>query len=179
MRIAVELAFDEQAAVRLLNWLAGENRRIFWLNRSLPNLYDSGIVYRREVEEVWSDVINTLLQGHEDCDALAAYRAGELQARGAAALSIARGDSGARKAKRMGLRHIDARVVLRTRSDIGRPGLYHCIVKYRVGRRWYYDDPSIRLGMRGYINLRQPDIQALPPIQHHELRPLRRARLAA
>ena len=161
MRIAVELAFDEKAAVRLLNWLAGENRRIFWGEPSLPNLYDAGVVYRRETEETWSDAINLLLQGHEDCDALAAYRAGELQARGYKALSIARGDYGAREARARRLRHIDARVVLRTRSDPGKPGMYHCIVKYRVGRRWYYDDPSIRLGMRGYIDLRQPDVHAI------------------
>lgn len=159
MRIAVELAFDEAAAVRLLNWLARENARIFASRPDLPGLYESHVVYKRETEEVWSDWINLLLQGHEDCDALAAARAGELLARGWRALSPERVDSGWREARLLDQRRIYAEVVLRTKTDPGVPGLYHCIVRYRVGRRWYYDDPSARLGMYGYYDLLQPTLK--------------------
>ena len=40
-------------------------------------------------------------------------------------------------------------VMLTTRSTPDAPGLYHCIVRYRVGGRWHRDDPSARLGMNG------------------------------
>ena len=42
-------------------------------------------------------------------------------------------------------------VLLRTRARDGEPGLYHCIVRYQLGKRWYRDDPSARLGMNGTI----------------------------
>ena len=38
MKIAVKLAFDEQAAVRLLNWLAQENAVILRARPVLPLL---------------------------------------------------------------------------------------------------------------------------------------------
>ena len=47
MRIAVKLAFDEGAAVRLLNWLARENAQILRVRREIPLLYESGVIYRR------------------------------------------------------------------------------------------------------------------------------------
>lgn len=147
MRIIVELAFDEAAALRLLNWLAQENARIFLSHPNLPGLYQSGVKYKPERDEEWADYINLLLKGHEDCDALAAARAGELMARGAEALSLDAGDYGARRARELGLRHIRAKVILRTRLEPGETGLYHCIVKYWVDGRVFYDDPSARLGM--------------------------------
>jgi hypothetical protein len=122
MKIAVKLAFDEKGALRLLNWLAQENAIIVRAQPELPLLYDSGVVYRRELDETWCDYLNMLAQGHEDCDGLAAARAGELIAKGWRALS---------------------------QGDQGSPGLYHCIVRYRVGRTWHRDDPSARLGMHG------------------------------
>ena len=145
MKIAVKLAFDERGALRLLNWLAQENARILRARPELPGLYDSGVVYRREVDETWCDYINLLAQGHEDCDGLAAARAGELLARGHQALS--RRDGGYREARRRRLSTVHAEVMLRTRAGLNQPGLYHCVVRYRVGRRWYRDDPSARLGM--------------------------------
>lgn len=147
MDITVRLAFDEQAAVRLLNWLAEENARILAAKPSLPLLYDSGVVYRREATEIWGDVLNTMLQGHEDCDALAAWRAGEIIARGWRALRP--GDAGYRVAQRDRPAHVRAEVMLTTRTPSGTPGLYHCIVRYRLGGRWFKDDPSARLGMYG------------------------------
>jgi hypothetical protein len=99
------------------------------------------------VDETWCDYLNMLAQGHEDCDGLAAARAGELLARGAGALRP--GEEGYAEARRAGLSTIPAEVMLTTRSRPEAPGLYHCIVRYRVGRTWLRDDPSARLGMHG------------------------------
>lgn len=145
MRITLNIAFHERGAVRLLNWLAGENARIMRQQPDLPLLYDSGVRYQREKGELWSDYINLLVQGHEDCDALAAARAGELLARGWKALRP--GEPGYRRARLLRPRSIHAEVFLRTRTPRGVPGMYHCIVAYRIGTRWYEDDPSARLGM--------------------------------
>ncbi len=145
MNITVALAFSEWEAVSLLNWLAGVNARILRENPGLPGLYQSGVVYKRESEETWSDYINLIAQGWEDCDSLAAARAGELVARGANALR--KGDGGYAEAKRRRLSTIPAEVFLRTRAPIDVPGLYHCLVRYRVAGRWHLDDPSARLGM--------------------------------
>jgi hypothetical protein len=151
MRIAVKLAFDERAALRLLNWLARENAIILRAQPDLPLLYDSGVTYRRELDETWCDYLNMLVQGHEDCDGLAAARAGELQARGWKALRP--GDEGFAEAEALRPATLAAEVMLTTRSRPDDPGLYHCIVRYAVGRAWFRDDPSARLGMhRGRID---------------------------
>lgn len=166
MDITVQLAFAEDAALRLLQWLAAENARIFRVyderaakkkEAPLPPLYESGIRYEREEGEVWSDYLNTMMQGHEDCDALAAIRAGELIGRGWKALTPRRaddpvrypGDEGYAEARRLRPDSIPAEVILTSRSEPGQPGLYHCIVRYRIGGRTYMDDPSARLGMLG------------------------------
>jgi len=145
MRIAVQLAFDERAALRLLNWLAKENAAILLRRPDLPGLYESGVYYARERGETWCDYINLLARGYEDCDGLAAARAGELMARGYRALEP--GDGGYKSARRSRQRSIKAQTMLRTRTRRGKPGLYHVIVRYRVAGRWYRDDPSARLGM--------------------------------
>lgn len=145
MKIAVKLSFSEQAALRLLNWLARENARILRARPDLPGLYQAGVRYQLEREETWCDYLALLAQGWEDCDGLAAARAGELLARGGRALGPT--DPGYAEARRLGLRSIRAEVYLRTRVRPGRSGLYHCVVRYRVGERWYRDDPSARLGM--------------------------------
>ena len=145
MQIALKLGFAEDGFVRLLNWLAKENARILRDRPDLPNLYDAGVVYKREKRETWCDIINAFSQGWEDCDGLAAWRAGELLARGHHVLQP--GDGGYKAAKRRRLKSIPAEVMLRTRAPEGRSGLYHCIVRYRVGKHWYRDDPSARLGM--------------------------------
>lgn len=147
MRIALKLAFDEHAAVSLLNWLAEQNAALLRERPELPLLYGSGVVYRRERDETWSDALNTLAQGWEDCDALAAWRAGELMARGHRALSP--GDGGFDEAHRRKLESLPAECFLRTRAPAGQTGLYHVVVRYQVGRRWFRDDPSARLGMYG------------------------------
>ena len=148
MKVTINMAFSEPGALRLLNWLADENERILSEMPYLPALYDSGVQYRRETGgEVWCDYLTMLSRGHEDCDGLSAARAGELRARGYKALRP--GDGGYRAAREQKLKTIGAWVMLKTRSPEDRPGLYHCIVRYKVGNRWYRDDPSARLGMRG------------------------------
>ena len=134
MDITVALAFNEGAALRLLNWLALENARIFLTydararrkrERSLPGLYQSGVRYEREETELWSDYLNLLVQGFEDCDALAAARAGELRARGWKALRPRDpadpvrfpGDGGYRLARRLQSESIRAEVLLTTNSE--------------------------------------------------------------
>lgn len=168
MDITVALAFQEKGALRLLNWLAGENALIFRAydkraarkgEAKLPGLYESGIRYETEEVETWSDYLNTLIQGHEDCDALAAIRAGELRARGWRAMRPRDeddpvrypGDEGYGLARRLRPKSIAAEVILTTRTEPGRPGLYHCVVKYRLpgNPKVFYDDPSARLGMLG------------------------------
>ena len=150
MRIAVLLSFNERAAVRLLNHLAQENAIILREHPDLPLLYDSGVVYRREADETWCDFMTLLVQGHEDCDGLAAARAGELLARGHRALRS--GDGGFEAARARRLAKIEAEVMLRTRTAPNEPGLYHCIVRYWVAGKEYRDDPSARLGMNGQID---------------------------
>ncbi len=167
MKIQIEMAFDEGGALRLLEWLTEENRLIYLQQPELLGMYSSNLRYKKDQhrgcdgtvqpQEQFADVINMYMKGGEDCDSLAAGRAGELRARGWRALNPARGDSGAVEARRLGLRSIPAKVILRTRAAKGEPGLYHCIVKYPVGGRIYYDDPSARLGMYGgRVDLRQP-----------------------
>lgn len=152
--ITLRLSFEENRAVRLLNWLAAENALILRADPALPGLYQSGVVYRREEVETWCDYLAMLEQGWEDCDGLAAARAGELLARGHEAL--APGDGGYREARRLTLPTIEAEVFLRTRTEPGERGLFHCIVRYRVGDRWYRDDPSARLGMYDGERRRNP-----------------------
>lgn len=151
MLITIKVAFGEQGIVRLLNALRDENvrelRHYARLGHALPLLYRSGVVYEREKRETWSDVICTVAQGKEDCDALAAYRAAELVVLGGRALTP--GDGGYRAGRRRS--SIPAEVFLTTRIPAGSTGLYHCIVRYRVAGRIYTDDPSARLGMRGPI----------------------------
>ena len=152
MEIVIRTGFNEDRCLRLLNWLARENAALLSECPELPLLYDSNVVYATERGEIWSDVKHTLLAGHEDCDALAAYRAGELLARGAAALR--RGEPGFALARRLRLTSIEAEPMLTTRTQPGERGLFHCIVRYRVGRRWHQDDPSERLGMNGRFDPR-------------------------
>jgi len=142
----MRLSFGVQPVLRLLNWLAQENRRILIQQPDLPGLYDSGVVYRREAEETWCDYLLMLAQGWEDCDGLSAARAGEIMARGAAALQP--GDQGFAEARRLAPgTPIKAGVYMTTRVPRGATGLYHCVTRYQIGNTIYRDDPSARLGM--------------------------------
>ena len=118
MIIKVALTFNERDAVSLLNWLARCNARLLRERPSLPLLYATSVKYGREEEELWSDYIQLLAQGWEDCDALASARAGELIARGWKALSPR--DPGYASAKAAGLTTIPAEVALTTSVRSGR-----------------------------------------------------------
>lgn len=53
-----------------------------WLaNNYPPNLYDSGVRYRKEWgrRENWQDIPTTLKKGYGDCEDLAAWRVAELR----------------------------------------------------------------------------------------------------
>ena len=145
MDIKVALTFNERDAVSLLNWLARCNARLIRDQPKLPRLYDSRVRYEREEEETWSDYIQLLAAGNEDCDALAAARAGELLARGWRALDPE--DPGYAQARAARLTTIPSEVALTTQVRPGSHGLYHCIVRYVVGQTVWFDDPSARLGM--------------------------------
>jgi len=143
--IRIALTFNERDALSLLNWLARCNARLLRERPSLPLLYATSVRYEREEEELWSDFIQLLAQGCEDCDALASARAGELIARGWRALSPR--DPGYAAAKAANLSTIPAEVVLTTSVREGEHGLYHCVVRYVVGGTVWFDDPSARLGL--------------------------------
>lgn len=150
MDFIVRLAFDEEAATRLLNFLAREGARELLVRamqgRPLPLLYESGVRYQREgLPEIFCDPINAYMQGHEDCDGLSVWRVAELMAWGWRALKP--GDSGYEEAAARRLRHIPAEVVIRTRAGKFENGMYHCIPRYRIGDWIHWDDPSARLGM--------------------------------
>jgi hypothetical protein len=145
VNITVALTFNERDAVSLLNWLARCNARLLRERPTLPLLYATSVRYGREEEETWSDYIQLLAQGWEDCDALAAARAGELIARGWKAL--APNDPGYAAARAARLESIPSEVALTTSIKKGEHGLYHCVVRYVVNGTAWFDDPSARLGM--------------------------------
>lgn len=83
MRVPASIGAIESAA----EGLCGLNYRLMHTARvgggGFPVLYDSGIVYRREVAaEDWQNAIDLLRSGRGDCEDLAAYRAAELRCDG-------------------------------------------------------------------------------------------------
>lgn len=99
----------------------------------LPRLSDSGIIYKTEgAPELWWDAEEELIRGHDDCEGLAAYRAGELIVDGFDA-------------------HVHMRAVPKPSSAMGGGGgnrLFHAIARIdRKGKSPAYDDPSARMGM--------------------------------
>lgn len=154
MDIVLRLVFNDTTAWDVLNALARHNAILYRAYPSIPGLYESGTRYEREKKELWSDVVHMYRAGHEDCDALAAARAGELMARGWRALTPE--DGGYQVAQYLKPDYIPAEVILRTKTDPNGIGPYHCIVRYQVGNHWYRDDPSARLGMYGPRRLDNP-----------------------
>lgn len=147
MRIVLDMTFDEDLLIRLAGWLTDVNCHWLTKNRAFPSLYASGVIYQIELVETWSDAPTTLLAGHEDCDALACWRAAELLARGWQALRP--WDPGYALAKDRQTPAIKAEVYFTAGHPKGQTGTYHCLVRYQVGGVWYTDDPSARLGMHG------------------------------
>ena len=112
--------------------------------KNLPPLYKSGVRYKTEGSpELWWDAEEILAHGHDDCEGLAAYRAGELINQGYDA-------------------RVYTRLVQKPSTEMGGSGkkggrLFHAITRVYSGpdgeplRTKYgtpvYDDPSARLGM--------------------------------
>lgn len=151
MNIQLRIDFAPERVLTWLNTMVLHNADLMLAHPGLPLLYDSGVVYEREGEERFSDYLEVLKLGTEDCDSLAPARAGELVARGWRALGA--GDDGFEVALRLRPSTIDAKVYLTTASRPGDPSpLYHVEVEYWLGGRRYTDDPSERLGMNGIID---------------------------
>lgn len=168
MRVAVRLAFDEHGSARLSRFMTLENEQILRARPEIPLLYRSHVVYRRESEETWSDVLVTLLQGWEDCDSLATWRAAELRVRGWRAL-----EPGYRSwplALQLRPRRIYAQTEIRTRAPVGQASGYHILVRYQVAGQWFYDDPSARLGMYDGYHLTAAQVEAELARQEAEIR---------
>jgi len=106
--------------------------------QGLPPLYKTNVKYSTEgTPEKWWDAEEILSQGQDDCEGLAAYRAGELMLQGFDA-------------------HVDTRPIEKPEQFAGgKKGgrLFHALVRvdgYLGGPKFdapVYDDPSVRLGM--------------------------------
>ena len=151
MRVVSQFKFSETAVLLMLTALVDMNVNQLLDEPRLPNLYGSGVRYKREKVETFSDYASLLEQGHEDCDSLAAAQAALLRTRGWRAMIP--GQEGYRTARDEDLLTIDAEVVLvEPKRPPGKRRLYHVIVAYTVGGTTYFDDPSDRLGMRGRLD---------------------------
>jgi len=118
-------AGNKQILSILLEALTEINEGVYRNNRTLPGLYQSGVVYRREPigQEDWQDIIDLYQKGYGDCEDLCCARAAELRVRaGTQARPLVKGP------KKM------PNGVL----------LYHIVVQYPDGT---IEDPSERLGM--------------------------------
>lgn len=143
-RMVVTIDDNEATPVmEINNAIARHNARRIKL-KNLPPLYRSGVKYKPEGSpELWWDAEEILRNGHDDCEGLAAYRAGELINRG-----------------------YDARVYCRLvqtpskeMGGSGKPGgrLFHAVtmiygpdgkaLRTKEGHRMI-DDPSMRLSMK-------------------------------
>jgi len=124
---------DEARPVREIGDAIARHNAKRIMSQGLPELYKTGVRYQTEgTPEKWWDAEEILAQGHDDCEGLAAFRAGELITRGYDA-------------------HVHTRLITGPADGMGGGGasrLFHAITRVdglRGGPR--YDDPSVRLGM--------------------------------
>lgn len=141
---------NEALPVREVNQAIAYHNANRITTQGLPKLYGSGVRYKVEGSpELWWDYEEQLARGHDDCEGLAATRAGELMLEGYDA-------------------DVYTRLIQKPAASMGgRPGgrLFHAIT--RVKGKWsggqygkgeyvgllapdgtpIYDDPSVRLGM--------------------------------
>ena len=91
-----------------------------------PELYRSGVVYRREPppREVWQDIPTAMARGHADCEDLASWRCAEVRAR----------------------RNVKVRPIPQGRRGPDGALHYHIVCRWPDGT---IEDPSKRLGMGG------------------------------
>lgn len=135
-RMLLTIDDDYALPVREINTcIANHNARRI-IKKGLPRLYKSGVYYENEGSpELWWDCEEILRNGHDDCEGLAAYRAGELIA----------------------LENTPARVhtrFIQAPPSMGGGRIFHAVTEVdvpdseKVGFiRHEYDDPSARLGM--------------------------------
>ena len=135
-QLYVTLDDDTAQAVRDMGDAIARHNAKQIRTEGLPCLYKSGVRYKTEGSpEKWWDAKEILRHGHDDCEGLAAYRAGELILEG-----------------------IDAKVWTRLipKPGTGGPGLpgqkktgrlFHALVRVDTPTGPQYDDPSARLGM--------------------------------
>jgi hypothetical protein len=103
------------------------------INPDAPNLYDSGVLYRRDPErelvaELWLDAPNILMRGYDDCEGLSSFLAAEMRTKEQNSVSDRRWPAAA--------------VWLKPTKV---PGSWHAIVRdAETGKTW---DPSRVLGM--------------------------------
>jgi hypothetical protein len=116
---------SRQSMTGLLLGLSMHNKAWMQYYPSTPSLYDSGVVYKPEVTtEDWQDIPTTLLRGYGDCEDLACYRVGELQAQGIHALPF----------------------ITWRPNPKGHGMIFHVLVRWPDGR---IEDPSLARGMGG------------------------------
>jgi hypothetical protein len=129
----MELTIDDDIAqpVREIgDAIARHNARMIE-QMGLPKLYDSKVRYQTEGPEKWWDAPEIIMQGHDDCEGLAAYRAGELRLDGHDARVWTR------------LIHKPSKVMGGSGKD-GR--LFHAITRVDFPNGTHaYDDPSTRV----------------------------------
>lgn len=129
------LAIDDSSAyaVRDVNTAIARHNAKRMISQGLPLLYESGVRYQTEGSpELWWDAEEILAHGHDDCEGLAAYRAGELINAGHDA-------------------SVYTRLIQGPASSMGgsaRSRLFHAVTKTREpDGSVTYDDPSAVLGM--------------------------------
>lgn len=114
----------------LMLGLVAVNRDWMLAHPRTPKLYDSSVVYKPEIDtEIWQDIPTTLELGDGDCEDLACYRAGELQAQGIPAMPY------------VTWRRVNGRTI------------FHALVRWPNG---LIEDPSLALGMHGAPITRRP-----------------------
>lgn len=120
---------DEALPVREVNTAIARHNAYRIKKKGLPGIYESGVRYKVEgLPELWWDAEQILSAGHDDCEGLAAYRAGELLAQGIQADVYTR----------------------RVQMPGGSPHhrIFHAVTRIQQpDKPVRYDDPSVRLGM--------------------------------
>lgn len=143
-RMLVTIDDDSALPVQEINTAIARHNARRIKSQNLPPLYKSGVRYKTEGSpELWWDAEEILRNGHDDCEGLAAYRAGELINRGYDA-------------------RVYTRLVQQPSKEMGGSGkkggrLFHAVTKVYAGPDGapvlaadgtpVYDDPSARLGM--------------------------------
>ncbi len=134
------------------------------VTQGLPPLYESGVRYKVEgTPELWWDFEEQLRTGHDDCEGLAATRAGELMLEGYDAQVHTRliQKPAASMGGRPGGRLFHAVTQVRGKWDSGVYGVGNYIPIRAEDGTFPTDDPSAMIGYRGYWG-RQNDGRGVP-----------------